>query len=306
MKIRLGSGLVFLNLLAAALVAVILLVPSNGARAALGLPFVLFTPGYALITALFPRRSALDAVERVALSVGLSFAVVALLGLALNYTSWGIRLWPSIIASGGFVLIATLIAEFRIHRLAPEERFGVTIDFSKVDLGDTPLSKALSVVLILAVLGTIGTLVYTVAFPKVGEKFTQFYILGKGGQAANYPVNFTLKNGTVTSVDYGNGLITYSSGIGEITVGIINDQQAATAYTVQVVVDGTPVGILVDGKTVAAIGPVTLQNGEKYEQLIGFAPQNTGDNQRVDFVLLVDGNPYFTDPPHIWVNVAAD
>lgn len=304
MKIRLGSGLVFLNLLAAALVAVILLVPSNGARAALGLPFVLFTPGYALITALFPRRSALDAVERVALSVGLSFAVVALLGLALNYTSWGIRLWPSIIASGGFVLIATLVAEFRIHRLAPEERFGVTIDFSKVDLGDTPLSKALSVVLILAVLGTIGTLVYTVAFPKVGEKFTQFYILGKGGQAANYPQNFTLKNGAVTSVDYGNGLITYS-GIGEITVGIINDQQAATTYTVQVVVDGTPVGILVDGKTVAAIGPVTLQNGEKYEQLIGFAPQNTGDNQRVDFVLLVDGNPYFTDPPHIWVNVAA-
>jgi uncharacterized membrane protein len=304
MKIRLGSGLVLLNLLAAALVAVILLVPSNGARAALGLPFVLFTPGYALITALFPRRTSLDAVERVALSVGMSFAVVALLGLALNYTSWGIRLWPSIIASGGFVFIVTLIAEFRIHRLAAEERFGITIDFSKVNLGDTPLSKALSVVLIIAVLGTIGTLVYTVAFPKVGEKFTQFYILGKGGQAANYPVNFTLKNGAVTSVDYGSGLVTYS-GISEITVGIINDQQAATTYTVQVVVDGTPVGIVVDGAAVAGIGPVTLQNGEKFEQLIGFAPRHAGDNQRVDFVLLVDGNPYFTDPPHIWVNVAA-
>ncbi len=304
MKIRLGSGLVFLNLLAAALAAVIWFVPSSGVRAALGLPFVLFTPGYALILALFPRKSALDAIERVALSIGLSFAVVALLGLALNYTSWGIRLWPSVIASGGFVLIASLVAGFRLRRLSPGERFSLDIDLAKVDLGDTPLSRALSVVLILAVLGTIGTLVYTVAFPRVGERFTQFYILGKAGQAANYPVNFTLKNGAVTSVDYGGGLITYT-GIGAITVGIVNDEQAATAYTVQVVIDGTPVAIVVDGQTVDGIGPVTLQNGEKYEQLIGFAPLHTGDSQRVDFVLLVGGSPYFTDPPHIWINVAA-
>jgi uncharacterized membrane protein len=244
----------------------------------------------------------MDAIERVALSVGLSFAVVAQLGLGLNYTSWGIRLWPSIIASGAFILVASAVAEFRLRRLPAEERFAVNIDFSKVSLGDTPLSKALSVVLIFAVLGTIGTLVYTVAFPKVGEKFTQFYILGKGGQAANYPVNFTLSKGAVTSVDYGNGLITYS-GIGEITVGIINNEQAPTTYTVQVVVDGTPVAITVDGASAAGNGPVTLENNGKFEQLIGFAPQHTGDNQRVDFVLLVGGKPYFDDPPHIWINV---
>jgi uncharacterized membrane protein len=304
MKIRLGSGLLFLNLLAVALAAVIFFIPSNGARAALGLPFVLFTPGYALITALFPRRKALDAIERIALSVGLSFAVVALLGLALNYTAWGIRLWPSLIVSGGFVLISSAVAEFRIRRLPREERFSVDIDFSKVNLGETPLSRALSVVLILAVLGTIGTLVYTIAFPKVGEKFTQFYILGKGGQAANYPVNFTLSKGVVTSVDYGGGLITYE-GIGEITVGIINNEQVTTTYSVQVMIDGTPVKILVNGASVDEIGPVTLQNDEKSEQLIGFAPLHTGANQRVDFVLLVGGTPYFTDPPHIWINVSA-
>ena len=304
MKIRLGSGLLFLNLLALALAAVIFFVPSNGARAALGLPFVLFTPGYALITVLFPRKTSLDAVERVALSVGLSFAVVALLGLGLNYTAWGIRLWPSLIASGAFVIISSAVAEFRIRRLPPGERFAVDIDFSKWSLGETPLSRALSVVLILAVLGTIGTLVYTIAFPKVGEKFTQFYILGKGGQAANYPVNFTLSKGVVTSVDYGGGLITYE-GIGQITVGIINNEQTTTTYTVQVVVDGTPVGIVVDGATVAGIGPVTLQNNGTFEQLIGFSPQHTGANQRVDFVLMVDGKPYFTDPPHIWINVTS-
>ena len=60
-------------------------------RNILGLPLVLFLPGYALIAALFPAKSDLDGIERVALSFGLSIAVVPLIGLGLNYTPWGIR-----------------------------------------------------------------------------------------------------------------------------------------------------------------------------------------------------------------------
>jgi len=55
-------------------------------RIILGLHLVLFLPGYALIAALFPRKGDLDGIERIALSFGLSIAVVPLLGLALNYT----------------------------------------------------------------------------------------------------------------------------------------------------------------------------------------------------------------------------
>ncbi|MHB8987039.1 MAG: DUF1616 domain-containing protein [Eubacteriales bacterium] len=40
----------------------------------------------------FSRRR--DGIERVALSFGLSIAVVPLVGLILNYTPWGIRLAP--------------------------------------------------------------------------------------------------------------------------------------------------------------------------------------------------------------------
>ena len=51
-------------------------------RIPLGLVMVLFVPGYSLIAALFPRKNDLDGIERVALSFGLSIAVVPLIGLA--------------------------------------------------------------------------------------------------------------------------------------------------------------------------------------------------------------------------------
>ena len=63
-------------------------------RSILGLILILFIPGYSLIAALFPRKMDLDGIERAALSFGLSVAVTPLIGLALNYTPWGIKLSP--------------------------------------------------------------------------------------------------------------------------------------------------------------------------------------------------------------------
>jgi hypothetical protein len=66
-------------------------VPFVYARYVLGLIFVLWEPGYVLVKALFPRKG-LDSIERVALSFGMSLALVPLVGLLLNYSPWGIRL----------------------------------------------------------------------------------------------------------------------------------------------------------------------------------------------------------------------
>jgi uncharacterized membrane protein len=99
-------------------------------RIILGLPFVLFIPGYAFIAALFPEAGSgpvdsdadadddpeergIDGIERVALSFGLSIAVVPLIGLVLNFTPWGIRLVPIMLAVSGFTLVATAIAAVR-------------------------------------------------------------------------------------------------------------------------------------------------------------------------------------------------
>ena len=61
-------------------------------RYVLGSLYVLYLPGAMLVEALYPRGEELEGLERVALSIGLSLALVPLVGLVLNYTPWGIRL----------------------------------------------------------------------------------------------------------------------------------------------------------------------------------------------------------------------
>jgi len=89
-------------------------------RIILGLPLVLFLPGYALIAALFPGKDDLDAIERIALSFGLSIAITPLLGLALNYTPFGIRLSPILAVLSIFTISLALCAYVR-RSMTPEE-----------------------------------------------------------------------------------------------------------------------------------------------------------------------------------------
>src|SRR3989442_12114602 len=68
----------------------------------LSILFVLLVPGYVLAAALFPgsltpQESEIDWTERIALSLGLSIAVVPFLGLLLNFTPWGIRFTPVVL-----------------------------------------------------------------------------------------------------------------------------------------------------------------------------------------------------------------
>ena len=83
-----------------AIVAIMLLLfltvafTSGPLRVVLGVLFLLFFSGYTLISALFPRRNDLSGIERLALSFGLNIAVVPLIGFILNYTLWGIKLYP--------------------------------------------------------------------------------------------------------------------------------------------------------------------------------------------------------------------
>jgi hypothetical protein len=93
-------------------------------RYVLGTVFVLWLPGYSFIKALFPteppfktQSKNLDAIERTALSLGLSLALVPIIGLMLNYTPWGIRLTPIVLSLLAMAIIFSTIAIIREHQI---------------------------------------------------------------------------------------------------------------------------------------------------------------------------------------------
>jgi uncharacterized membrane protein len=94
--------------------------PLIAVRWVLGAIFVLFIPGYVTVEALFPKGRELDGIERFALSVGLSLALVPLIGLLLNYTPWGIRLDPIVTSLVAFTIVVAALGVARRFRFAAE------------------------------------------------------------------------------------------------------------------------------------------------------------------------------------------
>jgi len=82
-------------------------------RYILGSVTVLFLPGYVTIETLYPREKDLGPLERLALSIGLSLAIVPLIGLVLNYTPWGIRLEPIVSSLTMYVIVLVFIGSYR-------------------------------------------------------------------------------------------------------------------------------------------------------------------------------------------------
>jgi len=83
-------------------------------RNILGAIFVLFLPGYSLIKLLFPKKE-LDNIERTALSIGMSLALVPMIGLILNYTPWGIETAPTTLSLLTLTIIFATSSIIREH-----------------------------------------------------------------------------------------------------------------------------------------------------------------------------------------------
>jgi len=113
LNFKTGRDLVLINVLSILLILVIIFFPNSPVRMILGLTFVLFFVGYVSISALFPRKEELDSIERLAFSVGLSIAIIPLIGLILNYTSFGIRVYSVMFSLFLLILLVSITAVYR-------------------------------------------------------------------------------------------------------------------------------------------------------------------------------------------------
>ncbi len=248
------------------------------------LPGMLFVPGYCCIAALFPKDRDIDLTERLVLSFGLSITVVPLIALILNFTPFGIRLFPVLITLALFTLAMILVARYRRSLLPQEKRFifpffgiasGVrnTLFPKEGNTLDRILPAAVAMMFIIAVLATI----YVIAVPKEGEQFTEFFILGENRTATEYPDQIN------PGQDY------------PLYVGVANHEYRKTDYTIETWLTRTEFDPVTNTSHLIAMDPgdrlaVSLGHNETYIIPYNLSVKKTTYN-RVQFLLFRDYAP---------------
>ncbi len=327
-------------------------------RIPLGLAFILFVPGYVFIAALFPEagesptestgasqtdgstgpsdeqsshtrvdgflsatgRSGIDGIERLALAFGLSIAISPLIGLVLNFTPWGIRLAPIMVALTGFVVLTTAIATKRRWVLPEDERFAVPYrewyHAGRTELfePETRFDGVLNVLLVASIVLAVGTVSFAILVPPDGERFSAVYILTEDDDgdhvAANYPTEFVQGDSE------------------EIVVGVDNHEHDRTEYSIVVLeqeteqienetatvgegTDGPPINdtVVTEQRELDRF-ETALDHNESWLHTHDLEPTMTGEEIRIVWLLFPDGDvppePSIDDTEyhvHLWVSV---
>ncbi|MFA5102561.1 MAG: DUF1616 domain-containing protein, partial [Candidatus Thermoplasmatota archaeon] len=108
----------------------------------------------------------------------------------------------------------------------PQERFTLPQKLT-LPKQEQPVDRALTIILLIAILIVIAALVYVIAMPKTGETFTEFYLLGPSGKAEEYPRNLTLNETAAVIIGVANHesrLINYTIEIWLINQTTTNNQ----------------------------------------------------------------------------------
>jgi len=270
------AAIVGLSLL---LVATVYVLPLPTLRILLGGPFVLFFPGYTMVAALFPHRDDLEGLERLGLSLGLSIAVLPLMGLVLNYTPIGITLLSTLFFATAFIAGCTVIAYYRRGQLPLEERYALRLELDVAGWRSGGLlDRSLTVALGVSIFAALGTFLFVLAKPEVGERFTEFYVLGPYAQAEDYPTR-VLAGQPITLI-----------------VGVINREHEDVQYRIV-----REVG----GQAEQQLTGIQLAHDEKWEKRLSFALQNPGEGQRMAFLLYREDQEEPYRSLHLWIDVAA-
>ncbi|MCS7283791.1 MAG: DUF1616 domain-containing protein [Anaerolineae bacterium] len=234
-------------------------VPLAGLRPLSGLAMVLFCPGYVLQIALFPRRNGLSGAERLALSVGISLALIPLVAVLLDQLPGEIHFGLVVGAESGMTLLFLAIAWARWHRLPGEVRWEEP--FRALSPG-TRLSAWLYIGMSGVLTAGLLFLWGMISLTGTQDNTTEFYLLSGEGQLGLYPRQARVGR-PVT-----------------LTVGIGNRESVPVVYYLEV---------MEGGDLLAQVGPLRLAPGAVYENPVSFAPVRAGDRVQVRFLLYRDG-----------------
>lgn len=240
-------------------------------RVFLGVPFVLFVPGYALVAALLPRNGPLDGVERIALSFGLSLAITPLLALAIHYSPWDFSVDPVVLGLLASTVLFSAIAGRRRMSVVPERRF--VPELPRVSIpplsnwdGTTRLAVILSVVSLLLLGSTAGVILVQRA--------------GSGGAT-----EFALYNAQGQPGHYQRDLAPGQSAT--VILAVTNDESKAERYRVVVTAES---------RVVTTIPDIAVAKGATWHHPVAITVPSAGPQIPVIFNLYRQNQPATAHP----------
>ena len=250
------------------------------------------------------QQAGIDGIERVALSFGLSIAIVPLIGLVLNFTPWGIRLAPIALSVTVFTFVCVGVAARQRHKLPAEEQFEVPyrswIAAGKAELfqPDSRMDAALNLTLVVSVLLAVGSVGYAVAVPPQGEQFSEFYLLSES------------EDGELVADDYPEELAVGEQS--ELIVGIGNNEYETTTYTVvvqlQTVEQDGNTTVVRDREEIDRF-QTTVDHNSTHHEPHTLRPTQSGEDLRVKYLLYKGTAPESPAEEnayrdlHIWIDV---
>lgn len=281
-------------------------------RALFGLPLLFVLPGYALVSALFPRRNRQfqfanhqvpfdvpSISERLAFGFGASITLIPLFTLLLWYTV-GISDASLTLALSAFVAVGLLTASVRRHRLSAGERFRVFPSrWLKQQLGGTDtIDATLSVAVVVVAVVALSSLGYALVSPIDGDQYTNVVLLTEnesgdyvtGGYPTTVPVNQSQP----------------------LVLGIQNREQQMVNYTVVVQLqrvrsNGTSLTVL-ERSELRRLSVTAPANQTRYVEH-RVRPDIVGDNLRLTYLVYRQDAPKSVSaatagrPTYVWLNV---
>ncbi len=274
MNIRIGWLLAWVVVAAVMVMLLVYLIESVVLGIILGIPFLLFVPGFILIAAVSPDRGGPGGAERIILSFALSLLADGAIGLILHYTSFGITMGSVLAAMAIYIFVIAVIAMIRLGILASEERAVITLNFKFGGRGTGGLDGLLTVIVTVAVIGTVAMAIFYGVSPARQDTFTRFYIVDEN---VYYPEELN------------------SGETGTVLLAIGNHEDQPMTYRIV---------ISVDGEIENEIGPLNIADGEEWRGEAPFTPVTPGTDRKVEFHLY-RGTDTETDYSslYIWVDV---
>ena len=275
-------------------------------------PMLLFVPGYVLLLTLFPtapepsRQSAdrtlsattVDGPERAALSVGVSVALLPIVGfvLTLLFGDLTLRLIPVLSA---FSLVFLVVGAARRRTFPEHRRFAVPLS-RWTDGVTNALSRPsrptvlLNVLLGVCVVATVGLLAFGLVAPQSGTSTTNIAVGSGTGD------DFTLSGYASPEPDTDDV---------EHTLYLENNEGQSLDYTVVVQLQRVSDGSVVESTEVDRFG-VELDDGEYVYRTQSVIPSLDGDSLRIAYLVYLEEPPAEPDVDsayrntYVWIDGA--